>query len=258
MDIFVGRVKSGDITFYRYTRDNPTEPVILMNESNITESSTYFDKPTKLLVHGWTEHYNKFWYVKFRETYLSKQECAVIAVDWSPIAKSSYLQAVSSVKKTGHAIADSLVELENNKVVACKVSSIMYIFFLKVLQIKNIHVIAHSLGSHVGVYIAKRIIEKTGEKLNRVTLLDPAAPMFEFSVLGNMVTLFAINKDDAKFMDVVHTDAGHYGIKSPVGHIDFYPNGGTRVQPECIAKKDGQYILSNLRANTNLKLIDHR
>lgn len=38
---------------------------------------------------------------------------------------------------------------------------------------------------------------------------------------------------DAEFVDVVHTDGGVFGFDSPLGHVDFYPNGGMPFQPGC-------------------------
>lgn len=40
---------------------------------------------------------------------------------------------------------------------------------------------------------------------------------------------------DAAFVDVIHTDGGILGFPSPIGHADFYPNGGRPLQPGCNA-----------------------
>lgn len=41
-----------------------------------------------------------------------------------------------------------------------------------------------------------------------------------------------LGKDDAEFVDVIHTDILQRGILSPSGHVDFYVNGGIE-QPGC-------------------------
>lgn len=56
-----------------------------------------------------------------------------------------------------------------------------------------------------------------------------------------------LSEEDAEFVDVVHTDAGHYGFIKPIGHADFYPNGGT-AQPGCPAiQEDGKNLIIILR-----------
>jgi hypothetical protein len=62
---------------------------------------------------------------------------------------------------------------------------------------------------------------------------DPAYPGFDGPNARRRLT-----KSDAKFVDVIHTNArtglsNAVGIETPLGHADFYPNGGSRM-PGCI------------------------
>ena len=95
--------------------------------------------------------------------------------------------------------------------------------------------------------------------------LDPAGPFFR------LVPTFArLDPTDAQFVDVIHTDGGiigrNYfvfwynlltyvcyclshqgaGLLEPLGHLDFYPNGGIR-QPGC-DPSNWQSILSDTNA----------
>lgn len=58
------------------------------------------------------------------------------------------------------------------------------------------------------------------------TALDPAGPLYYF--VDSHIT-----SSDAKFVDVIHTDMGLYGLAIKVGHVDFFPNYGYRPQPGC-------------------------
>ena len=53
--------------------------------------------------------------------------------------------------------------------------------------------------------------------------LDPALPMFMFAGPGSRISV-----EDAKHVQIIHTNAGLLGYKEAIGHSDFYPNGGTK------------------------------
>ena len=60
--------------------------------------------------------------------------------------------------------------------------------------------------------------------------LDPAGPLF--TNVGD--ARFRLDKSDAKYVDVIHTDmppkVGLFGLgmRKEAGHADFFPNGGVR------------------------------
>ena len=93
----------------------------------------------------------------------------------------------------------------------------------------SFHLIGHSLGAHVVGYAGKWL----NGKLAHITGLDPAGPYFE-GVKNPAARLW---HTDAKFVDVIHTDAQPLikfgmGMYETCGHVDIYPNGG-RTQPGC-------------------------
>lgn len=65
--------------------------------------------------------------------------------------------------------------------------------------------------------------------------LDPARPLVDR--YGS--DMFRLTKDDANFVQVIHTNAGLLGETPAIGHVDFCVNGGT-MQPSC--QRESQVI----------------
>ncbi|KAI5636168.1 lipase domain-containing protein [Phthorimaea operculella] len=93
----------------------------------------------------------------------------------------------------------------------------------------KLHLIGHSLGSHVAGYTARELKNKYNKTVKRLTALDPAFPAF----YPNGIVMDHVSSSDAEFVDVIHTDAGGYGAPVRTGTVDFWPNGGNSVQPGC-------------------------
>lgn len=60
--------------------------------------------------------------------------------------------------------------------------------------------------------------------------MDPAGPAWENKDMDPEKEKLCPN--DADFVDVIHTDIYYSGYVAPIGHVDFYPNGG-KDQPGC-------------------------
>ncbi|KAM7350118.1 vitellogenin-1-like [Cochliomyia hominivorax] len=93
---------------------------------------------------------------------------------------------------------------------------------------ENIHLIGHSLGSHIVGYAGRYFIKYTGLNLTRITALDPANPCF-----NEGESLSGIQRGDADFIDVIHTNPGVFGKANPVGDADFYAGGLAPIKPGC-------------------------
>lgn len=93
---------------------------------------------------------------------------------------------------------------------------------------ENIHLIGHSLGAHIVGYAGRYFTEYTGLNLTRITGLDPANPCF-----NEGQNLSGLQRGDAEFIDVIHTNPGVFGKENPVGDVDFYAEGLAPIKPGC-------------------------
>lgn len=81
------------------------------------------------------------------------------------------------------------------------------------------------LQSH---FASARLFVQNHSSIFYSTGLDPAFPLYVFSSPSSR-----LSSSDANFVDIIHTDAGLLGYPWPLGHADFFPNGGTPLQPGC-------------------------
>lgn len=58
--------------------------------------------------------------------------------------------------------------------------------------------------------------------------MDPAKPLIDMFSMEE----FRLTRNDADFVEVIHTNSGAYGEYPQIGHVDFCINGG-RMQPSC-------------------------
>jgi len=110
------------------------------------------------------------------------------------------------------------------------------------------HLVGHSLGAHA-VGKAGRIFQSSppGDDLvGRITGLDPAGPRFvDGPILPAIPELHQdiLSPSSAVFVDVIHTNGAlkpvavslepRLGALQQLGHLDFYPDGGS-VQQGCL------------------------
>jgi hypothetical protein len=79
-------------------------------------------------------------------------------------------------------------------------------------------------------------------RLPRITGLEPASGGYE-----RIEKLRSLSSSDADFVDVIHTNAANVlglGTTSPIGHADFYPNGG-RWQYGCLWNTEYDSLSNN-------------
>lgn len=177
-----------------------------------------------VLIHGFKSDLSFDIFPKLKDTFFSIPEDDlrpdyVILVDWR---KQSNFKLDFSF---GYVIA-----AQNTLIIGNQLAGVLDILRLKRnVDPQNMHLIGFSLGAHVAGFAARNAILNHGfpKKIGRISGIDPAGPRFE-NYMNHL------NKDDGAFVDIIHANGGNnilrskLGMMTPVGHVDFYPNGGSR------------------------------
>ncbi|XP_046960900.1 pancreatic lipase-related protein 2 [Vanessa cardui] len=205
-----------------FTRRNRKIPVLLQAKDTAKIRNANLDSrgPFYFISHGFLEGGHKHWIQNMADALLNLQgnnAATVVVVDWRRGSQPPYGQAVANIRLVGAMTAYLIHNIYD---------------VLQLSDLDNFHFIGHSLGAHLGGYCGHTLQKKFSLKLGRITGLDPAAPYF-----SNTVTLVRLDRSDASYVDIIHSNAmplyfSGFGISEPIGHVDFYPNGGS-IQPGC-------------------------
>ncbi|XP_062435710.1 pancreatic triacylglycerol lipase-like [Rhea pennata] len=200
--------------FLLYTKENPDnfQEISAVDASTIEQSNFNAGRITRFIIHGFTDKGEENWLSDMCKRMFTVEDVNCICIDWKKGSRCQYTQASNNIRVVGAEIA----------------------YFVNVLREKfgyspaNVHLIGHSLGAHAAGEAGRRMPE-----IGRITGLDPAQPYFQ----GTPIEV-RLDKSDAKFVDVIHTDSAPtipnlgFGMSSAIGHLDFYPNGGEQM-PGC-------------------------
>ncbi|XP_026183607.1 lipase member H [Mastacembelus armatus] len=191
-----------------YTRES-IDCGTLMSHTNLSAHPHFnLSNPTTFIIHGYRPTGSPpIWVKKLTQLLLHRKDMNVILVDWNHgAANLNYLKSVENTKKAAANLTAFIKNMEEHGA-----------------SLSSIHMIGVSLGAHISGFVGTNLNGTIG----RITALDPAGPQFK----GNPPNE-RLDPTDAQFVDVLHTDIDALGFREPLGHIDFYANGGTD-QPGC-------------------------
>ncbi|XP_022214664.2 phospholipase A1-like [Drosophila obscura] len=202
-------------SFYLYTPNDPDNSHRLYTNDSASVIASNFDvnRPTKVIIHGWSVTYLDEPVSLLRYAYLARGQFNIIAVDWGMIAAMMYVEARPLVPGVGKSVAHFLYFLAKE-------------FSLDLAQVV---LVAHSMGAHVAGFCGKELhtISNGRHSLGYIVALDPALPLFLLPTES-----MHLASTDADYVVAIHTNGLVKGQLLPMGHSDFYANGGKR-QPGC-------------------------
>ncbi|KAM9342300.1 phospholipase A1 member A [Pholidichthys leucotaenia] len=197
-------------------------------QESLTKRTSYFNisTPTVVIIHGYRAMGRRpSWVKDLAQALLTAQDVNIVVVDWIYGASFAYNLVVENYREVAVQISVLINQLQKH---GC--------------QLQSFHLIGVSLGAHVAGFVGTLFEGRIG----RITGLDPAGPMFK-----GADTYDRLDPSDAQFVDAIHTDSDYFGISIPVGHVDFFLNGG-KDQIGCarsrFASMYGYVICDHMRA----------
>ncbi|XP_015174926.1 PREDICTED: exosome component 10 [Polistes dominula] len=211
-----------DVRFLLSSRNQPNRVQVYIGKQFGLEWTDFkIERKTIIIVHGFLSHSEEEWITEMEKALLQWNDVNVVVVDWSAGGNTwNYYKAAVNTKVVGYQISKFLEHIINATTVTSNWGTI--------------HLIGHSLGAHICGFAAKEFQKRQSNWIiHRITGLDPAQPCFR-----NTCPSLHLDKTDAPFVDVIHTNGKllsnlGLGLPEPIGHVDFYPNGG-KNQPGCL------------------------
>ncbi len=81
-----------DVKLFLWTRKSPLKYFVLSpwDVAGLSISNYNRNKPTKILIHGFSDHGLTSWVKKFKKKYLDLDDMNVISVEWKELARSPW------------------------------------------------------------------------------------------------------------------------------------------------------------------------
>uniref|UniRef100_A0A668AZE3 Triacylglycerol lipase n=1 Tax=Myripristis murdjan TaxID=586833 RepID=A0A668AZE3_9TELE len=205
--------------FLLFTQKNRHYQEIKPDETIMKASNYNGLRKTRFIIPGYLEKGDEDWPQDMCKVMIKRENVNCIAVEWKNGMKTLYAQAANNARVVGAHVA-------------FMINFVMVHEGHYKQKPDKFHIIGHSLGAHAAGGAGSAI-----PGLARITGLDPTEPYFQ----GSDATV-RLDVTDATFVDVIHTDGLPFdsklglGMSEPIGHIDFYPNGG-ELMPGCSKNK---------------------
>ncbi|XP_016990223.2 phospholipase A1-like [Drosophila rhopaloa] len=211
-------VPHGDDTpvgYYLYTPANPSQPQKIQLDDTEAIQASHFDvrRPTKIIIHGFSKSYLEIPNKEIRTAYQARGAYNIISMDWSEVAALNYVDTKPLVPLVG-------------------IQCARFVRFLARefgLDLADLVLVGHSMGAHVAGFCGKELqkISRGEMRLGNIVALEAALPLYRYANPHAR-----LSNTDADYVMAIHSNGLRKGFLAPLGHADFYANGGQK-QPGC-------------------------
>lgn len=202
-------VNKSSVTFQIKTRTtNYTD----IHVNNLTNLPIIPNRPYKVIIHGYNSNSTIPFVINATKEYLKKDNFNVITVDWSPLAFDDYPVSTGYLYGIGKHTGNLLIALNRTFNI----------------PFEKFHLVGVSLGAQLAGFVGSHVQNETGHSVGRISGVDPGGALF-----NRAPNRSRLDRSDALFVDVMHTDWGIIGARYMAGHVDFFPDNGVAAQPYC-------------------------
>lgn len=201
-----------------YTVSTQSSPTSVTINQDLSQVNGYCSSNCSnyLVIHGWQASQSSWMEKAMTELFKSSQRINVFIVDWS---FGSDVPGQGLIDIFGY---ETSIRRMNQTV---REINSFFTEYIKKGYVTQLNCIGHSLGAHL-CGLTGKVLKASGFTISKIFAQDPAGPCFDAYPRTNR-----LDQTDADFVSVIHTSK-FLGFNGPLGHADFYPNGGTR-QPGC-------------------------
>ncbi|KAH8416887.1 hypothetical protein KR222_010313, partial [Zaprionus bogoriensis] len=169
------------------------------------------EKPTVIFITGWRSSINNTYSGPVAKAFACRNDTNFIVLDAANFIDTLYTWSALNTELIGQYVAEALLDLDAEYVT------------------KQVHLIGHSLGAQISSAAGRYYKSSTGgDVLPRITGLDPANPCFY-----EKNRLPGLQRGDADYVDIIHTNPGYAGIADETGDVDFFVEGLNPIKPGC-------------------------
>ncbi|XP_053395703.1 pancreatic triacylglycerol lipase-like [Mercenaria mercenaria] len=222
-----------DIKFRLFTKTCENGSSLYAGDSGFKSNCSFNSSlPLKIVVHGFWQNGKAQWIQDMTAALLQKEPMSVITVDWGSGSGFPYHQATVNARVVG---------AETSRLINCLRAHAG-------VSVDKVHIIGHSLGAHIAGYVGKTV-----PGITRITGLDPAEYMYK-----DTDPRVHLEKSDAQFVDIIHSDGSEYDWVSVTIDIIFHyvkPNAQAFYKLFCSHSRSIHLFIESI--NTDCPFYGH-